>query len=81
MSKDETLQYISSDPEIMHGKPCIKGTRIPVWLVVGMLGNGMTEDQILKQYPSLSSASIKAALKYASYTADLNNTIQKGLLY
>jgi uncharacterized protein (DUF433 family) len=70
MSKEEVLSHISSDPEIMHGKACIKSTRIPVWLVVGMLGDGVTEDEILKQYPSLSSADIKAALKYASYTTD-----------
>lgn len=70
MSKEEVLSRISSDPEIMHGKPCIKGTRIPVWLVVSMLGDGMSEDEILKQYPSLSSADIKAALKYASYITD-----------
>jgi uncharacterized protein (DUF433 family) len=70
MSKEEVFTHISSDPEIMHGKPCIKGTRIPVWLIVGMLGDGMSEDEILKQYPSLTATDIKAALKYASYAAD-----------
>lgn len=70
MSREEVLSRISSDPEIMHGKPCIKGTRIPVWLIVGMLGDGMNEDEILKEYPSLSTADVKAALKYASYTVD-----------
>jgi uncharacterized protein (DUF433 family) len=70
MSKEEVLNHISSDPEIMHGKPCIKGTRIPVWLVVSMLGDGMNENEILKQYPSLSADDIKAALKYASYITD-----------
>ena len=61
MLKEEVLHYISSDPELMHGQPCIKGTRIPVWLVVAMLGDGMNEIEILKQYPSLTSKSIKAA--------------------
>jgi uncharacterized protein (DUF433 family) len=70
MSKEEIINHISSDPEIMNGKPCIKRTRIPVWLVVSMLGDGMAEDEILKQYPSLSSEDIKAALKYASYTTN-----------
>ena len=69
MTKEEVFSRISSDAEIMHGTPCIKGTRIPVWLVVGMMGDGETEDEILKQYPSLSPVDIKAALKYASYTA------------
>ena len=68
MSRAEVLSRISSDPEIMHGKPCIKGTRIPVWLIVGMLGDGMTETEILNEYPSLSLTDSKAALKYACYT-------------
>lgn len=70
MSKEKSLNRISSNSEIMHGKPCIKGTRIPVWLVIAMLGDGMTEDEILSNYPSLSLKDIKAALKYTSYATD-----------
>ncbi len=66
MKKINFEKHISIDPEIMHGKPCIKGTRIPVSLVVAMLGDGMTETEILKEYPSLSKTTIMAALKYAS---------------
>jgi uncharacterized protein (DUF433 family) len=66
MSTREVYKLISSNPEIMHGKPCVKGTRIPVSLVVSMLADGMTEEEVLKDYPSLSLKSIKAALKYAS---------------
>ncbi|MBM4166920.1 MAG: DUF433 domain-containing protein [Ignavibacteria bacterium] len=66
MSRNQVYTLISSDPEIMHGKPCVKGTRIPVALVVSMLADGMSEEEILKDYPSLKRRSIKAALKYAS---------------
>ncbi|MBW8048758.1 MAG: DUF433 domain-containing protein [Cytophagales bacterium] len=38
----------------MHGKPCIKGTRIPVQLIVSMLADGMSEQEIIKEYPSLT---------------------------
>ena len=70
MKKEEVFQYISSDPEIMHGKPCVKGTRIPVWLVVGMLGDGESEKEIIKNYPSLTDQTIKACLKYASFMCE-----------
>ena len=66
MSRNEVYTMISSNPEIMHGKPCVKGTRIPVSLVVSMLADGMSEEEILKDYPSLKRSSIKASLKYAS---------------
>lgn len=63
-------RFISINPEIMHGKPCIKGTRIPVSLVVAMLGDGMSEKEVLRQYPSLTATAIHAALKYASKMCD-----------
>lgn len=44
----------------------LSGTNVPVWLLVSMLDDGMTEEQILKLYPSLSAAEIKAATKYAN---------------
>lgn len=52
--RNEIYEQISSDPEIMHGKPCIKGTRIPVQLIVSMLADGMSEQEIIKEYPSLT---------------------------
>lgn len=66
MKKLNFEKYISVDSEIMHGKPCIKGTRIPVALVVSMLGDGMSETEVLREYPSLTKTSVLAALKYAS---------------
>lgn len=70
MKKNEVYKYISSNPKIMHGRPCVKGTRIHVSLIVSMLADEMTEEQILKEYPSLNKQSIKAALKYAAIMCD-----------
>ena len=58
-------QYISLNPEVMTGKPVIKGTRITVELILERLGNGWTEEQLLESYPHLSSDSIRACLLYA----------------
>jgi uncharacterized protein (DUF433 family) len=57
--------HITSDPEIMLGKPCFKGTRIPVDLILEKLALGELESEILEGYPRLSNVSIRAALLYA----------------
>ena len=54
------------DPEIHRGDPCIKGTRIPVAIVVGSLADGMTFDEIREAYPTLTNEDIYAALAYAA---------------
>lgn len=53
----------------MGGRACIRGIRIPVSLVVNLVANGMTTDQILAEYPDLETADIGAALKYAASLA------------
>ena len=53
------------DPKIMVGKPVIRGTRITVELILEMLGQGITVQQILKEYPHLKKEDIKAALEFA----------------
>lgn len=50
----------------MGGMPCIRGLRIPVATIVGMLGDGMTEDEILADYPDLEREDIREALRYAA---------------
>ena len=66
MSKVVINKYIVADPNICHGKPTFKGTRIMVWQILEMLGEGDTEKNILNAFPSLNKNHIKAALKYAS---------------
>lgn len=63
------LDRISIDPGICFGKPCIKGTRIWVSLILDFLASGETEAQILAAYPQLQSEDIRAALAYAAELA------------
>ena len=63
---ERLLGRIATDPKIMVGKPVIKGTRVPVELIVKLVANGETEDKILREYPQLSKEDIKAALLYAA---------------
>ena len=53
-------------PDLHHGEPCIKGTRIPVATIVGSLADGMTPSEIRAAYPQLSDRDIRAALAYAA---------------
>jgi len=57
---------ITIEPDKMGGVPCIRGLRIPVATIVGMVANGMTEKDILDNYPDLERADIKEALLYAA---------------
>jgi len=59
-------KYIESRPDIMLGKPVIKGTRITVELIIQKLSEGATYQQLLEAYPSLTTENILAALAYAS---------------
>jgi len=57
---------ITVDPQVMGGVPCIRGLRIPVATVVGMIADGMAEDEILGGYPDLEADDIREALRYAA---------------
>jgi uncharacterized protein (DUF433 family) len=59
-------QRITVDPNVCHGKPCIKGTRIMVSVILDNLAGGVTPETILKGYPSLRQEDIQAALGYAA---------------
>ena len=58
--------FISVDPAIHHGEACIKGTRIPVSMIVGSVADGMSFEEIIDSYPQLKEESIRAALAYAA---------------
>ena len=59
-------EYITVDPSVCHGKACIKGTRIMVSVVLDNLAAGLTTDEIINSYPSLSHEAVQAALQYAA---------------
>lgn len=59
------LSRITISPDICHGKPCIRGMRWPVEVIIDMLGSGMTFDQIIEDHPELEKDDIRASLEYA----------------
>ena len=58
--------YITVDPDVCHGKACIKGTRIMVSVVLDNLAAGLTIEEIVRSYPSLSREAVQAAIAYAA---------------
>lgn len=73
MSRVLWRERIVIAPEIHHGDPCIRGTRIPVATILGSLADGMTAQEIKEAYPQLADEDIQAALAYAAdvVSADL----------
>jgi uncharacterized protein (DUF433 family) len=61
---------ITYDPQILGGRACIRGMRIPVSLVVKLVANGMTVEQILREYPDLEAEDVHQALQYAADLVD-----------
>ena len=69
------LEYISIDPNIRFGKPCIKGTRIAVSDILQWLAPGMTYEEILEDFPSLKKEHILAALAFAARREQITQII------
>jgi uncharacterized protein (DUF433 family) len=64
------LTRITRDPAVMGGKPCIRGMRVTVGTVVGLVAAGRTRDEILREYPYLEAEDIAEALSYAAWRAE-----------
>ena len=62
-------KYISVDPDVCHGKACIAGTRVMVTVILDNLAAGLTVEQIVESYPSVSADAVKATLHYAAELA------------
>jgi len=62
-------ESISIDPKVCHGKPCIKGTRIMVSVILDNLAEGLTPEEIVAEYPPLTLANVLAAIAYAAALA------------
>jgi len=69
MTREELLARISIDPEICFGKPCIRGHRIWVSLILDMMAGGMTMKEILDQYPGLDEIDMLACIAYGAEMA------------
>ncbi|MDP2977066.1 MAG: DUF433 domain-containing protein, partial [Anaerolineales bacterium] len=63
---------ITFDPNIMGGRACIRGMRVTVSLIVNLVANGMTTDEIVKDYPYLEPEDIQQALRYAAWLTEEN---------
>ena len=63
---ESLTSYISINPEIRFGKPCIKGTRIAVTDILQWMASGMSREEILNDYPNLHDIHIRAALSFAA---------------
>lgn len=66
MKSEELLDRIAVDPNVCFGKPTVRGTRIWVGLVLDLLADGMTIDEILDEYPSLTDDDIRACLAFGA---------------
>ncbi len=66
VTPDELLNRISINPNVCFGKPCIKGTRIWVSLILDFLASGMSQKEVLKEYPDLTALDIQACIAYGA---------------
>jgi len=66
----EKLKRITFDPQIMGGKPCVRGMRVTVGMIVGLVASGHTRETILEMYPYLEAEDIDEALKYAAWRVE-----------
>jgi uncharacterized protein (DUF433 family) len=66
----DALARITHDPKVMGGRPCIRGLRVTVGTVVGLLAAGKTPEEILAAYPYLERDDIRAALEYAAWRSE-----------
>jgi uncharacterized protein (DUF433 family) len=64
------LDRITQDPAVMGGKPCIRGMRVTVGMIVGQIGSGHTIEQVLADYPYLEREDVLQALRYAAWRAE-----------
>ena len=69
MNRDALLDRISIDPVVCGGRPCVRGHRIWVSVVLGMLADGMTIDEIVVEYPGLEADDVRACAAYGSLLA------------
>ena len=65
-----SIKRITFDPAVMGGKPCIRGMRVTVGMILGLLAAGRTEQEILKAYPYLEPEDLREALAYAAWRVE-----------
>src|SRR5260370_40154272 len=71
------LDRITQDPEVMGGKPCIRGMRVTVGMIVGQIGAGHSIEEVLAEYPYLEREDMLQALRYAAYRRTGRTPVQR----
>jgi len=66
----DLLSRITHDPQVMGGRPCIRGMRVTVGTIVGLLASGHSVEEVLEAYPYLEKEDVNAALSYAAWRAE-----------
>ena len=74
-TKHAAFERIETNPKIMLGKPVVKGTRIPVALILNLLAHGYTPERVVEAYPQLTIDDVRAAIEYASVLADFQEKV------
>jgi uncharacterized protein (DUF433 family) len=75
MSTEELIQRITLDPEVCHGKPCVRGLRYPVSMLLELLSSGMSIEDILADYEDLERDDLLAALAYGARLTDAKRVV------
>lgn len=70
------VSRITIDPQICHGRPCIRGLRYPVTTILELLASGMSHTEILSDYEDLEDGDIRACLEYAARLSDVKTTME-----
>ncbi|HAZ30852.1 TPA: antitoxin [Candidatus Acetothermia bacterium] len=78
MMEQRLLDRIEINPRVMVGKPVIRGTRVPVQLILKMLSQGISAEEIVEEYPHLTKEDIQAALAYAAETLAVEEVLPLG---
>jgi uncharacterized protein (DUF433 family) len=73
---NELLSRLTSDPEICHGQLCLRGLRYPVSMILELLAGGMSEQEILSDYPDLEADDIRASLTYAAQLSETKSILK-----
>lgn len=79
MGEAEWRDRINTNPAVHHGDPCIKGTRVPISVIIGSIADGDSIERIVSAYPSLAREDVQAALRFAAEAVnrfDLLHSIQ-----
>jgi uncharacterized protein (DUF433 family) len=69
------FQYITANPEILGGKPCIKGTRLSVEFILELFASGATQGEILQTYPNIKREALEEALRFTAESHKHDNTL------